>query len=140
MNESSFQILLFEDNAADVFLVRTALEETGLPFKLEVCSDGEDALALIGRIEAGEASRPDALLLDMNLPKYGGEEILERMRGGVRGSSILVIVLTSSDSPKDRERATALGVEHYFHKPADLDAYMRLGEIVRSALVRTASG
>ena len=138
MKDGSFQILLFEDNAADVFLVRMALDEAGLPFHLEVCSDGEAALRLVGHIEAGEASRPDALLLDMNLPKYGGREILECMREGAIGSSILVIILTSSDSPRDRERAAALGVEHYFQKPADLAEFMRIGEVIRAVLLQTA--
>ena len=138
MKDRSVQVLLFEDNTADVFLVRLALEEAGLPFELEVCADGEEALRLLGRIETGEVSRPDALLLDMNLPKYGGREILERMRQGVIGSSIPVIVLTSSDSPKDRELAAAKGVEHYFQKPADLAEFMHLGEVVRSVLTRTA--
>jgi DNA-binding response OmpR family regulator len=93
----------------------------------------------VGHIEAGEVSRPDALLLDMNLPKYGGREILECMREGAIGSSILVIILTSSDSPRDRERAAALGVEHYFQKPADLAEFMRIGEVIRAVLLQTAS-
>jgi len=138
MKDGSFQILLFEDNAADAFLVRMALDEAGLPFQLEVCSDGEAALQQVELIEAGEASRPDALLLDMNLPKFGGREILERMRQGAIGASILVIILTSSDSPRDRERAAALGVEYYFQKPADLAQFMRIGEVVRTVLVQTA--
>ena len=138
MKNDSFQVLLFEDNTADVLLVRLALEEAGLRFELEVCADGEEALRLLGRIETGEISRPDASLLDMNLPKYGGREILECMRQGVIGSSILVIVLTSSDSPKDRELAAAMGVEHYFQKPADLNEFMHLGEVVRSVLKLTA--
>lgn len=138
MKDTSFRILLFEDNTADVFLVRLALEEARLPFQLDVCGDGEEALRHLRRMEGGEASPPDALLLDMNLPKYGGIEILEQLRQGAIGASILVIVLTSSDSPKDRERAGALGVEHYFQKPADLAEFMRLGEVVQSVLIRTA--
>ena len=138
MKDGLFQILLFEDNAADVYLVRLALDEARLPFQLDVCVDGEEALRRLERMEAGEVERPDALLLDMNLPKYGGREILESMRQGVIGSSLLVIVLTSSDSPKDRELAAAKGVEHYFQKPADLVEFMHLGEVVRNVLMPTA--
>ena len=138
MKDTSFQILLFEDNDADVLLVRLALEEAGLPFQLEVCGDGEEGLRHLRRMEGGEVSPPDALLLDMNLPKYGGIEILGQLRQGAIGASILVIVLTSSDSPRDQERAGALGVEHYFQKPADLAEFMRLGEVVQNVLTRTA--
>lgn len=133
-----FEILIFEDNAPDVFFVRTALEESGLAFKLEVCRDGEEGLKKIRSIEQDLASCPDLLLLDLNLPRYSGEKLLEELRRTDKGRAVAVVVMTSSDSPRDRERAGALGVDHYFQKPPDLDKFMVLGEVVKNLLMRVA--
>jgi len=138
--DQPFQILLFEDNDADVFLVQKAIEDTGLPAEVTVCSDGEDAIALVERIESGESPHPDLLLLDLNLPKFSGEEILERIRQGPNGRSCATVVLTSSDSPHDRARAKALGVDVYFRKPPDLEEFMKLGAIVGGFFRKRAGG
>ena len=127
-------ILLAEDNAADVFLVRKALKKEDFNHQLQVLSDGEEVLRFLQLVENEAAPCPALLLLDLNLPKRSGEEILESCRGTSRCSSIPVIVLTSSDSPKDRERAASFGVIHYFRKPADLEEFMKLGQVVRKAL------
>jgi len=131
-----FEILLFEDNAPDVFLVQTALDSAGLRFHLEVCSDGREGLNRLRESVDGRASWPDLLLLDLNLPKYDGEKILEQLRKVENGRKIPVVVLTSSDSPKDRERAASFGIEHFFRKPMDLDEFLQLGEIVKSVLAK----
>lgn len=131
-----FQILLLEDNAADVFLVQTALESAGMRFHLEVCSDGSEGLSRIRDCIDRRASCPDLLLLDLNLPKVGGEKILEHLRKneiGI-GTKIPVLVLSSSDSPKDRQRAASFGIEHFFRKPPDLDEFLQLGQIIKSLL------
>ena len=92
------RLLLVEDNDADVFLVRTALEECGLTYELQVCSDGEQALRLVARIRDGQVPCPDLLLLDLNLPKYGGAESAadapERGRLGVPGHDSHVVGFT----------------------------------------------
>lgn len=134
-----FDILLFEDNEPDAFLVRTALDLSGLCFRFEVCSDGAEGLGRIQEMGTGEKCCPDLLLLDLNLPRYSGEQILQRMRQTEATSRIPVIVLTSSDSPKERERVSSLGIDHFFRKPPDLDEFMKLGEIVKSLLVRSIS-
>jgi CheY-like chemotaxis protein len=131
---SSSRILLAEDNAADVFLVRKALKKEDLDYQLEVFSDGEEVLRFLEMVEKEAAPCPALMLLDLNLPKRSGEEILESFRGTARCSSIPVIVLTSSDSPKDRERAASFGVAHYFRKPADLNEFMMLGPVIRKVL------
>jgi CheY-like chemotaxis protein len=127
-------ITLAEDNAADVFLVRSALEQEGLEFELQVLSDGGQALCLLDQIESEAAPCPDILLLDLNLPKRSGAEILARLRQTVRCASARVVILSSSNSPQDRERVAQLGVTHYFVKSNDLDEFMKLGAVVREAL------
>lgn len=127
-------IVLTEDNAADVFLVRSALEDAGLDFRLHVISDGEQALRFLQTVEADEAACPDLLLLDLNLPKLSGADILRNLRENNHCSDSSVVVLTSSDSPQDRARVAQFGVEHYFLKTASLDEFMKLGSVVRQVL------
>jgi chemotaxis family two-component system response regulator Rcp1 len=96
-------------------------------------SEGESLLKYVESIEAGQADCPEMLLLDINLPRYSGTEILERFRLG-RCTEVPAIVITSSDSPRDRAEAARLGVLHYFRKPQDYDEFMKIGGIVRNAL------
>lgn len=132
-------ILLAEDNKADVFLVRTALEEEGLNCELRVLCDGEEALQFLDQLEHQEATHPALIILDLNMPKHSGEEVLIRVRENRRFRSLPVIVLTSSDYPKDKERVQLLGIAHYFRKPDDLQEYMKLGAVVRELVGRIGS-
>jgi DNA-binding response OmpR family regulator len=127
-------IVLTEDNAADVFLIRSALQDAGLDFRLHVISDGEQALRFLQNVEADQSACPDLLLLDLNLPKLSGADILRNLRENNQCSASSVVVLTSSDSPQDRARVAQLGVEHYFLKTASLDEFMKLGSLVRQVL------
>jgi chemotaxis family two-component system response regulator Rcp1 len=135
MSESAIRILLAEDNDGDIFLVRRALEQRGVPHELTVARNGEEALALLERAEHGpDSEAPRLILLDLNLPKIDGAQVLSRLRKTAAFSATPVIVLTSSDSPKDRESALALGANVYFRKPTDLQSFMRLGEVVEMVL------
>ena len=91
--EQMFDILLIED-AADVRLLRLALKETGLAFELTVIEDGAEALAYIRRENAG-MPRPDLVVLDLNLPKNSGMEVLEALRRSKELSNVAVAVVTS---------------------------------------------
>jgi len=129
------RILLAEDNDGDVFLVRRALEKKGLAYELIVARNGEEALKLLDEVEHG--SKTEALhliLLDLNLPKIDGIQVLSRIRKVKTLRSTPVIVLTSSDSPKDRESALQMGANVYFRKPTDLQSFMRLGDVVEKIL------
>lgn len=129
------RILLAEDNAADVYLVREALAAYGVEHDLSVVDDGEKAIEFLALTDAdAERPSPQLLLLDLNLPRRSGLEILRFLRASIRSAAIPVIVLTSSDSPQDRARVAELGVAHYFCKPSDFDAFMRLGAIVAEAV------
>jgi DNA-binding response OmpR family regulator len=112
-----------------------ALEEAALNFELHVCSDGAELLQCAARIESGDAPWPDLLLLDLNLPKHSGEEILERFRENDQYCSIPIIVITSSDSSQERAKATAMGAS-YFRKPSDLTEFLKLGEMIQDVLTR----
>ena len=127
------RILLVEDNPGDVYLVRQAFEEHGFTCQLDVLRDGEEALRFIENLDRDEdAACPHALLLDLNLPKWGGEQILSRLRTSTKCADTPVIVLTSSDSPVDRARANGFGVKHYFRKPNDLEEFLKLGMLVKN--------
>lgn len=129
------QILLIEDNRGDVILVQHALEEHHLVYELQVVSDGEEALRFIQRMgSAGEPACPDLLLLDLNLPKIGGPEILGEFRKHPACVRTPVIVVSSSDAPRDRMKMDALGVSHYFRKPTEFDAFLGLGVIVKQVV------
>ncbi|MGH9627396.1 MAG: response regulator [Bryobacteraceae bacterium] len=128
-------ILLAEDNPADVFLVREALTERGLNFELVVVTDGEEASRTIQHLDSNENLQcPNLVLLDLNLPKKDGEEILRQMRQSRRCREIPVVILTSSDSPKDRAVTESLGATRYFRKPSNLDDFMQVGGILDEVL------
>jgi DNA-binding response OmpR family regulator len=135
MRQELLNIVLVEDAAPDVFLVRQALQKNGLKFQLQVLEDGEKAVDFIEDLDQNEtAPCPDLVLLDLNVPKKSGDQVLERIRSSRRCAQIPVVVVTSSDSPKDRSRAAMLGATQYFQKPSKLDEFMKLGSLVRSVM------
>ena len=127
------EILLAEDNLGDIFLVQKALQEHHVAHRLHIVRDGAEALAYVSHIgEPGGSPLPDLVLLDLNLPKVDGRQILCEFRKHPGCSQAPVIVVTSSDAPRDRASMTELGIARYFRKPTDLDAFLQLGA-VRSA-------
>ncbi|HEY1340441.1 MAG TPA: response regulator [Bryobacteraceae bacterium] len=137
MNKASAgcEILLAEDNAADITLVREALREHRLDCALHVMRDGAQAIAFLERLDADPGEpRLDLVLVDMHLPKRDGEDILRRLRSTERYAQTPVIVMTASDSPDDRQRAEKHAALHYFRKPSSLTEFIELGAIVRSIL------
>jgi chemotaxis family two-component system response regulator Rcp1 len=128
-----YSIVLAEDSRADIFLVRQALAQSGLDHELFVLEDASGVTSLLSRI--GESvRRPDVVLMDLNLPKVDGTELIKLFRQHPDCKSVPVIVVTSSDSPKDRARTAELGISEYFRKPSDLAEFMRLGLLVRAVL------
>jgi DNA-binding response OmpR family regulator len=100
-----------------------------------VVYDGEKAIRFIENAEKDESAPcPKLLLLDLNLPRKNGIEILERLRRSDKCGNIPVIVVTSSDSQQDRDDAARLGATRYFRKPHDFDEFVKLGEVVRQVL------
>lgn len=129
---SRLQILLAEDNRADVFLIREALQEHHIDHDLHVVEDGGQAIEYVDRMGLDEALPcPDVVLLDMNLPKVEGPQVLSALRRHPACSLTPVIVVSSSDAARDRDEMARLGVSHYFRKPSNLDDFMKLGSLVR---------
>jgi CheY-like chemotaxis protein len=130
----SVRIFLADDSASDVFLVRRAVEQQGIPHDFTVTHDGEEALCLLKQAEKDPvAGRPQLILLDLNLPKVDGGMILSYIRRTPAFDATLVIVLTTSDSPQDRKLVRSLGAR-YFQKPVDLRSFMRLGQVIEDTL------
>ena len=103
------KILVAEDNPADVYLIRAALQEHGIDLPLQVAADGREVLQIICQLENTAESQLNLIILDLNLPRHDGIEILQRLRESERLGRVPVVVLTSSDSPRDRILASELG-------------------------------
>jgi CheY-like chemotaxis protein len=131
------RILLAEDNPADVRLVQEALAEHQVSSEIQVIDDGEKMFDFIDSLEE-DASLPcpDLLLLDLHLPKHGGDEVLRYLRAAKRCVDTPVVIMSSSDLPRHREEAAANHVEHYFRKPSSLAQFLELGAIVKSIIYR----
>ncbi len=128
-------VLLVEDSPADIYIVRESLKKHMQEVTLQVLNDGEKAFALIEAAEADDsAPSPSLLILDLNLPKRSGQEVLRRLRQSSKLGRIPVVIFTSSDSPADRAETTRLGATAYFRKPADLEEFMCIGKVVQSVL------
>jgi chemotaxis family two-component system response regulator Rcp1 len=135
MTEPGYRILIAEDNPADVYLINEALKRQLFAYRLETADNGEEMLNRIAKIDQDPSqSCPDIFLLDLNLPRRSGDEILARIRKSSRCAHVPVIVITSSDSPQDRAKVRELGASFYFRKPADLERFMAIGGIVRQFL------
>jgi CheY-like chemotaxis protein len=120
-------VLVVEDSAADANLIRMVLADTGLCNELLIVSDGEDALELLhgnGRFEG--RTRPDLILLDLNLPRKDGLDVLGEIRSNPSLRRIPVGVLTSSSNPDDVGTAYERGANLYCRKPFELDELERL--------------
>jgi len=130
-------ILLIEDNRGDVELVKLAFQHAGIHFDLAVLQDGGEALLLIRR--AGKYAHtpvPDLIILDLNLPKNDGFEVLEAIRDAPDYAEVPVLVLSSSSSERERQRMTVLPVARHLTKPTDLDELMRIGTVVKELLAK----
>jgi|SRR5580700_7920302 CheY-like chemotaxis protein len=133
--ETRCEILLGEDNPADVYLVREALREHGVECTLRVASDGAEMLRMISSEQAmAEARRLRLIILDLNLPRHDGSEILHYLRETNALAHVPVVVLTSSDSPRDRLVASQFGAARYLRKPSSLEQFLSLGAIFKSLL------
>jgi CheY-like chemotaxis protein len=122
-----FEILLVEDNPGDVGLVREALRESKLLHRLSTAKDGEEALSLLRRQGVHqEAARPDLILLDLNLPRKDGREVLAEIKADPELRRIPVAVLTSSAADEDVARSYDLHANCYVTKPVDFEQFVRV--------------
>jgi two-component system, chemotaxis family, response regulator Rcp1 len=130
MTAEPIKILLVEDNPGDVRLTIEALREGKVHNHLSVAIDGVQALQFLRREgEFADASRPDVILLDLNLPKKDGREVLAEIKGDESLRRIPVVILTTSKAEEDILRSYALHANCYVTKPVDLEQFMT---VVRS--------
>lgn len=121
------EVLLVEDNPGDVRLTQEALRDTRVRNRLHVAPDGVAAMSFLRR-EApyGDVPFPDLILLDLNLPKKGGLEVLEEIKGDDRLRCIPVVILTTSQAEHDVLRGYQLRANAYVVKPVDLDQFLQV--------------
>jgi len=123
-------VLVIEDNPTDVFLVREALRAHGLEVDLQAFDNGEAAITYVRQIDTDASlARPSLVLLDVNLPRADGFEVLRCLRGSTKCGNTPVIVMTSSATLLDRTTATSLRADAYFQKPSGYDAFLTLGAL-----------
>jgi CheY-like chemotaxis protein len=121
----AIDILLVEDDPGDELITREAFEHNKLRNRLHVAHDGEEGLNYLYQRGAYEdAPRPDLILLDLNLPKYDGRQLLEKIKSDPELSRIPVVVLTTSSAEEDILRSYKLHANAYVTKPVDLDQFM----------------
>ncbi len=119
-------ILLVEDNPGDVLLTREAFKEGHYFPKLSVVEDGEEAIQFLRRRGAYTgAQRPDLILLDLNLPRKDGRELLAEVKEDADLRQIPIIVLTTSDAEQDVRRAYKLHANCYLTKPLEMETFIR---------------
>jgi chemotaxis family two-component system response regulator Rcp1 len=125
----NLRVFLAEDNQADVYLIEMALQEHGLLFTLTSALDGEDAMRRLVEIE--ETDCPDIALLDHNLPRIGGEKVMEAIRAHAYCKAIPIVMMSSSENRREKETAQKFGAI-FFRKAADLTDFLELGALVKS--------
>ena len=119
----------------DVFLIKAAIAAHCLDIDLHVLENGEQATGFIARIESDDsAACPRLFLLDLNLPRTGGLEVLSYLRRSKRCARVPVLVMTSSDADQDRAESAALGATDYFRKPLGYEAFLKIGEVIHELL------
>jgi CheY-like chemotaxis protein len=122
----AIEILLVEDDPGDELITREAFEHNKLKNNLHVAHDGEEGLDFLYRRGQLESSpRPDLILLDLNLPKYDGRQLLEKVKSDPNLARIPVVVLTTSSAEEDIMRSYQLHANAYVTKPVDLDQFMK---------------
>jgi CheY-like chemotaxis protein len=121
----AIDVLLIEDDPGDELITREAFEQNKINNNLHVAHDGEEGLDFLYR-RAGheEAPRPDLILLDLNLPKYDGRQLLQQIKSDIDLCHIPVVVLTTSSAEEDILKSYKLHANAYVTKPVDLDQFM----------------
>lgn len=135
----TIDLLLVEDNPGDVRLTREALREAPLPVNLSVASDGVEALDFVYRRgKYKNAPRPDLILLDLNLPRKNGPEVLAEIKTDPDLKRIPVLIMTTSQEPRDVDTAYSLNANCYITKPITLDEFMNVVQSIETFWLKTA--
>lgn len=128
-------VLLVEDNPGDVRLTQEAFHEAKVPATLSVVMDGQEAMSFL---EQNKYSLPDLILLDLNLPKWSGKEVLQKIKNHPDLKRIPVLILTTSKSDQDVMESYELNANSYLLKPMDFDHFLDVVEKINSFWFQTA--
>ena len=143
-NATPIEILLVEDSPGDVRLTQEALRAAKVQNNLTIVSDGVEATSfLLRQGKYADAPRPDLVLLDLNLPKKSGREVLEEIKLDPSLKSIPVVILTTSAAEEDILRSYQLHANCYITKPVDLDQFLKVVKTIDNfwlAIVKLPSG
>ncbi len=121
MTKSEAEVLLVDDNPADIDLTREVLRRCRRQFHVNTVEDGEEAMSFLrGQGKYAQAPRPDIIVLDLNLPRKDGREVLSEVRSDPQLSRIPVVVFTTSQASSDVNRSYELGANCYLRKPGNL--------------------
>lgn len=121
------EILLVEDSQGDIVLTQTALQDARVANRLSVVRDGEQALAFLRREPPyADAPRPDLVLMDLNMPRMNGHEVLKEVKDDPDLRTIPVVILTTSEAERDIVESYALHANCYIQKPVDLNQFLRV--------------
>ncbi|HME05663.1 MAG TPA: response regulator [Bryobacteraceae bacterium] len=125
-------ILIVEDNEGDVLLVKEALREHRIEFEIKHLFDGEQALAYLNNAVISGSNAPDLVLLDLNLPKRDGWEVLQVLRRSPDLKATPVVIFSSSNAPEDLRRAAGMDSLIYIRKPSNLEEFLAIGKRIES--------
>lgn len=134
---SPIHVLVIEDNVPDVMLIEETLREEQIPFEMTHFSDGEEAITNL-QDSSTVNRRFDLIILDLNMPRVTGLQVLENFRAKGLFTGVPVLIFTSSLGPGEQEQACKLGADCYLRKPNDLEAFIgQLGKTVRELMERS---
>lgn len=136
----SMRVLIVEDNKADARLVRALLEETGLPTQITLVGDGEKAIEMMESVAKGEGMAPDLVLLDINLPKKNGHEVLASIRDDSRIANTFIAMCSGSSSCEDMRSSRNHGANAYLLKPMGMEEMEEIITRLRKILVSLSEG
>jgi len=126
-------VLAVEDSETDMYLLQLALNTGESGPQIERARDGEQALEQLHELAEGHRLLPDWIVLDLNLPRVEGHEVLEYLRSQEAFREVPVVIVTSSSAEADRKKALAAGADAYFVKPLDLASYRLLSGVMEQA-------
>ncbi|NLI73322.1 MAG: response regulator [Euryarchaeota archaeon] len=125
-------ILVIDDNQGDALIIKEAFEDSGSCVSLSFASDGVEALTILRNV----AALPDLIVLDIKMPKMDGLDFLKVLRNDPDLNAATVVILTSSDDPRDREMARYLGVINYFTKPSRFNNWITLSRKLKKLSIK----
>jgi two-component system, chemotaxis family, response regulator Rcp1 len=132
------QVLLIEDSPGDARLTREAFRDTNTSVQLHLAVDGVEALAFLDKGKTNPGPGPDLILLDLNLPRMDGREVLAQIKADERLKTIPTVILTTSEAQADIVKSYQLQANAYLTKPVDLDAFEALVTSINDFWLTTA--